>query len=666
MAFARLLVMGMFFFSFAPMSAQNGRPWEEYLEQSGLMEDIESEDVTTRYDELCELAANPINLNHATREQLDQIPFLTPEQFVALVEYVDKVGVVRSWSELVVAGVVDDRMARLLQYFVCLGNPPNEQQRLSLANMMRYGKHEAMGYLKIPCYRRRGDDDGYLGYPYRHWIRYTYTYRQDVKMGFVGSQDAGEPFFASPNNLGYDYYSFFLQLKNQGWLRSLVLGRYRLRMGAGLVLNTNYSFGKLSSLSGLGRQGVVLTGHSSRSEANYLQGAAVTIDLARRWEMTFFLSSRRLDATLNSDSATVATLLTSGYHRTQSEIDRRHNTSQTLLGGNVAYHHGGFRLGLSGVYNAYNRPLNPDTAVLYRRYAAVGERFWNLGLEYSYLAPRFSFSGETATGNSGGVATINRLSYAPLSALTLIGVQRFYSYRYQALMGRSFSEGGHVNNESGIYVGCVWKMAKCWTLTAYTDYAYFSWPRYRISFSSHVWDNLISAEYHRRNITWQLRYRLKSRQEDTSDHSALATYSVQRWQTSFKAVLGQFTTRTLLSGVVSARSSGSHGWMASEQAAYAHGPLQVAATVSYFDTDDYESRLYAYEYGLLYVMNNPAFYGAGMRGTITARWAVSPVVMVAMKAGSTAYFDRDKIGSGLQQIDSRRQTDIEMQVRFKF
>ena len=40
-------------------SAQSRQPWEEYLMQSGLIEDIENEDISERYDELCELAANP-------------------------------------------------------------------------------------------------------------------------------------------------------------------------------------------------------------------------------------------------------------------------------------------------------------------------------------------------------------------------------------------------------------------------------------------------------------------------------------------------------------------------------------------------------------------------------------------------------------------------------
>lgn len=49
--------------------------------------------------------------------------------------------------------------------------------------------------VKVPLYERKGDKDGYWGYPYKHWLRYQFHYSDYVKMGFVASQDGGEPFF---------------------------------------------------------------------------------------------------------------------------------------------------------------------------------------------------------------------------------------------------------------------------------------------------------------------------------------------------------------------------------------------------------------------------------------------------------------------------------------
>lgn len=41
--------------------------------------------------------------------------------------------------------------------------------------------------------------------------------------------------------MGYDFYSFYLVLKKMGCIKTLALGRYRLRFGMGLVMNNNFS-----------------------------------------------------------------------------------------------------------------------------------------------------------------------------------------------------------------------------------------------------------------------------------------------------------------------------------------------------------------------------------------------------------------------------------------
>ena len=56
------------------LPAQTRQPWEEYLAQTGLAEDVESADLEARYDDLCELAANRMNLNTARREDMERLP----------------------------------------------------------------------------------------------------------------------------------------------------------------------------------------------------------------------------------------------------------------------------------------------------------------------------------------------------------------------------------------------------------------------------------------------------------------------------------------------------------------------------------------------------------------------------------------------------------------
>ena len=88
----------------------------------------------------------------------------------------------------------------------------------------------------------------------------------------------------------------------------------------------------------------------------------------------------------------------------------------------------------------------------------------------------------------------------------------------------------------------------------------------------------------------------------------------------------------------------------------------MAANIGYFDTDDYDSRIYAYEPAMRYAFSFPTYYGQGIRYSFMARYHLTKSMMLAAKMGVTDYFDRTTIGSGLQQIKASSKADIELQL----
>lgn len=636
--------------------------WEQYLYQLGEMEDIESAEWENSYDMLCDLEKNPININTATREELEQMPFLTSKDVECIAEYIYKYGAVKSMGELAMISELDYFKRRLLSYFTYAGDVSRDKFP-SFKNIMKYGKHDILGSLKVPFYVRKGDEKGYLGYQYKHSLRYDFTYGDYVRLGVLGAQDAGEPFFAGKNSAGYDFYSFYLVMKKLGRIKTLAAGRYRVRFGMGLVINNNYSFGKLGTLSSLGRGGSNIRAHSSRSDANYLQGAAATVSIAKGLDVSAFVSYRKFDATLNSDGNTIATILTSGYHRTETEMSKKNNSSHTLVGGNVDYRFGGFYAGLTGLFVSLDKKLRPKTEAVYRRIYAHGKDFYNVGVNYGYTGNRLSFSGETATGGCGAVATINSLSFSLADNLDIMALQRFYSFNYYSLLSNSFSAGGAVQNESGVYVGVNWKPMIGLNVMAYTDFAYFAWPKYQASNSSRSFDNLLQLNYSKEQWAFAFRYRLKMRERDNEDKSRLVYKDEHRTRFSIAYNGGLFSSKTQADMAYTKCSVGSFGWMVTQNASLNLARiLNVTATMGYFNTDDYDSRVYAYERGLLYSFYSPAYYGKGMRFAVVASSAFSDVVTIMAKIGTTKYFDRDKIGSSYQQIDSSVATDLELQL----
>lgn len=644
--------------------AEEASDWEKYFELYAESENLSASEMESTYEYLYALEANPINLNTATREELEALPFLSDRNVEDILEYIDRHGAVKSMGEMALLSSIDYNQRQLLAVFTYAGE---ERRRLfpKLNDIIKHGKANALVTAKVPFYERKGDKNGYLGYQYKHSVQLDYTYGDCLRLGVLGSQDAGEPFFAGKNSMGYDFYSFYLVLKKLGRLKALALGRYRVKFGMGLVVNSNYSFGKLSALTSMQSAAGNLRAHASRSDANYMQGAAATVSVIKGLDVSAFFSYRKFDATLNDDG-TIATILSSGYHRTETEMSKKNNSANMTAGGNLSFRRNGFHVGATAVYTALDRDLRPNTTAYYRRHRPSGRRFFNIGADYGYTGHRLSFSGETATGACHAVATINMLTYGLTEHLDLTALYRYYSYKYYALLGNSFSDNGSVQNESGAYLGVSWRPQPSLNVMAYADYAYFTWPRYQTSQSSASFEGFAQATWSPGEWMLTARYRLKVRQRDNKEKTALINKTEHRGRLSAAFNGERWRFRTQADAVLSSFNERSVGWMLTQSAGCAVSRwLRVDASAGYFDTDSYDSRVYSYERGLRYASFFSAFYGQGIRCSLLASAELAKQLSVTAKLGTTKYFDRSVISSGYNQIDGSAATDLEIQLRLK-
>lgn len=647
-------------------NGQQTEDWEQLYDNFYTQDEDDEDDREDEMERLRLLADHPLNVNQASREDLEQLPFLSDQQIEGLLEYRDRYGPLRSLGELRMVSALDYRQLKLLPFFLYIDNEPESKKEPSWRDVLRYGKHTLEAAVRVPFYERKGDRNGYLGYKYRHRLRYEFTSGQRLRVGFLAAQDAGEPFFAACNRWGYDLYSFYAQAKRLGRVEQLVAGRYRVTMGMGLVVGQSFSLGKSMTLQNMGRQSQPLHVHSSRSEADYFQGAGATVRLWRPFTLTAFASYRPVDATLNTDG-TAATLLTTSYHRTPTEADKKHNTHLTSAGGSLAYKDNGITLAVNGVFTQLDRSLEPNRQTLYRRYDAHGRRFTNMSLSYGIQRARYAFNGETALDQNGHLATVNTLGLKPLSNLSIVALQRFYSYRYSSLHAHSFSDGGKVKNESGYYLGVQWQPLRYWSLSAYADYAYSAWARYLISQASHSVDLMLQADYERHRWKTSLRLRSRLRQRDDTTHKLLVDNNSHRLRlhTTYTSD-GGFSVKTQLDAARTFYLQSHQGWMLSEHLGLPLGNWQLHLLAAYFHTDDYASRLYLYEHQLPGDYLSSSFYGEGYRLALNAQARLGKHWRTGARLGYTHYFDRSVIGSALQQIDASYQTDLDLYLRYQF
>lgn len=650
---------------------------ENVLEDLSVNNDINNSVNTLNWEnELEELSTRlqePVNLNTATREQLEQFPFLSDIQIEHLLAYIYIHGQMETIYELQLIEDMDRQTIQYLLPFVCIkaiNNEPAFRWKTMLKSAAKYGKNEVLTRIDIPFYKRKGYEHTYLGPAVYNSVKYSFRYSDRLYAGVVAEKDAGEPFAALHNRYGYDYYSFYLLLKNCGRLKALAVGNYRLSFGQGLVISTDYLMGKTIYASSFNNRSSGIKKHSSTDEYNYFRGIAATVALTKHWDISGFYSHRSLDGVITNEEIT--SIFKTGLHRSQKEADKKHLFTLQLTGGNVSYQQNRIRLDITGIYYVFNRPYEPEL-IGYSKYNLHGNNFYNLGIDYAYRWHRFSFQGETAIGKQGW-ASLNRFQYSPVRDVQLMLIHRFYSYNYWAMFAHSFGEGSTTQNEQGYYLGLETSPFAYWKFFASFDLFSFPWKRYRVNKPSRGMDGLIQATFTPHTyLSMELKYRYKQKERDWTGSKGMLTLPIfhhqfhYRLNYSFKDV---FSSRTTLdyNHFHSQDRAADIGYQVTQMISSQLPWARLFADVqgSYFFTDSYDSRVYAAEKGLLYTFYTPSFQGRGFRCSVRLRYELNKHWLFITKFGETVYLDRNEIGSGNDLIRGNKKADVQMQLRIKF
>ena len=650
---------------------------EEVLEDLSVNNDINNSVNSLNWENELEELSNrlqePVNLNSATREQLEQFPFLSDIQIEHLLAYIYIHGQMETIYELQLVEELDRQTIQYLLPFVCIkaiNNEPAFRWKTMLKDAGRYGKNEVLTRLDIPFYKRKGYEHTYLGPSVYNSVKYTFRYRDQLYAGGVAEKDAGEPFAALHNRYGYDYYSFYLLLQNCGRLKSLAVGNYRLSFGQGLVMSTDYLMGKTIYASSFNNRSAGIKRHSSTDEYNYFRGVATTVALTKRLSVSAFYSHRNMDGVVTDGEIT--SVYKTGLHRSRKEADKKNLLTSQLTGGNVSYQQNHIRLGITGVYYVFNRPYEPELTG-YSKYNIHGNHFYNLGIDYAYRWRRFSFQGETAIGKQGW-ASLNRLQYSLVQDIQFMLIHRFYSYDYWAMYAHSFGEGSTVQNEQGYYVGLETTPFSHWRFFVSFDLFSFPWKKYRINKPSRGTDGLIQATFTpRTNLSMYLKYRYKQKERDLTGSKGTLTLPIFHHQLRYRlnySLNDVFSSRTTLdyNHFHSQDRAATKGYQVTQMISSQLPWTRLFADVqgSYFCTDDYDSRVYVSEKGLLYTFYIPSFQGRGFRCAVRLRYELNKHWLFITKFGETIYLNRNEIGSGNDLIYGNKKADIQMQLRIKF
>ena len=662
---------------------------ENFIEE--IAENTDEElDYSTLFDDLYYLSENPINLNSATSEDLDKLQILTPYQIRNIVEYRKKEGEFLSIYELQLIKGLNKRMIFNILPFVTVEDV-KEKDNIKLRNVLKYGSNqifvryvqtleeqEGFSYISDSALAAK-PNSRYLGGPQQIYTRYKYHYKDRIYWGFSTEKDPGEELFRGTQKNGFDYYSAHLQINDIGIIKKLNIGDYQVQFGQGLALWSGMGFGKSSYPLNIMKTPRGLKKYSSTNENLFMRGVGTTLQY-KNLEFTTFVSKKKIDAnisefdSLENEVAEISSILNTGLHRTPGELEDKNAIDEFIVGGNLTYNHDLFKAGLTVAHYEYGADLNKASHE-YNQFDFSGNANTNIGFNYLFTYKGINFFGEEAITQNLKTAFVNGAIFNIAPQMSMAILHRSYSKDYDALFAGGFAES-KTQNEDGLYVGTEMFPIKRWKISAYYDMYKFDWLKSSTSAPSNGIDYFAQLDYDAsRYIQMYVKFKQETKSKNLSvDYTTINpiqnyTNSKIRYHIVIK-VSDNITlkNRIELSNYKEETEEAESGYMVYQDISYKANRLPLALSFRYavFDTDTYNSRIYAYENDILYAFSIPAYYSKGIRSYLVLKYGVTNKIDVWLRYSLTRYTDKDVIGSALTEIQGNYKSQVKAQVRFKF
>ena len=672
-----LMVLFLIFQLAARAQESDPRTMIEAILEAQLDNIDEETDAALIIEDLEGLLENPININATSATELSKLYLLDPIQINQLLEYVKAYGPVYSLFELNTLENFTPELLQKMKPFIEFGPLPEKQ--LPLKDQLKYGRNELLLRSLGTLQKARGyseNDEGitpYEGNRFRYYSRYRYEVGEKLSAGFTAEKDPGEAFFKGSNKQGFDYYSGHLSFKLNNTFEQVIIGDFLIRTGQGLALWQGYTMGKSVNVLAVSKTGQGIRPYTSVDENAFFRGTATSFRFGKS-NLILYYSQHKADGNIEineNGDAYFTSLQTSGYHRTESEIADEKSVKTRDAGALFSFTFNNFRIGTNLVYQQFDKPFIRSPQ-LYNQFRFSGSENYTGSIDYLFSKGKYQFFGEAALSKSKGFAVVQGAVVRLNDQISFATQLRHFDKNYHALWGNAFSEGSSVNNESGLYIGTKILPAKYVTLSAYSDLYRSDWTTFSTFGPSKGWDILAQADV-RLSQKYSFYIRYKNEEKDQKYKSDIQYINLpeqtQKVRLHFNAQLSEkLKSRTRFEYAHFKQAESENGYMVYQDIQYtpAKFPLNLSARLAWFNTESYNSRIYAYENDLLYTFSVPAYYGKGFRTYLNAKYSISSHFECWLKFANTHWTDRETISSGYNEINGKCKTELKIQLRLKF
>jgi hypothetical protein len=615
---------------------------------------------------------HPINLNSATPEELQALKALTDLQIGNLIHYRNLLGNFINIYELQAVPTWDLLTIKKILPYVIIGSSVSVRE--NFLSRFRNGDQSILFRLTRVLEKSKGYNTAltthYLGDQNHLMFRYRYQYKDLLYFGLTGDKDAGEQFFNGAQSKGFDFYSFHFFVRRLGIIKSIALGDYTVNLGQGLIQWQSLGFGKSSEVMSIKRQAPVLIPYRSAGEFYYNRGIGITLQ-KKNIEATVFASYKKISGNIINDTTErFSSLLTSGYYRTLSEIADKNKINLTSFGGNISYRISSLKIGWNAVAHHFNIPLQKRDEP-YNLFAISGKEVFNSSVDYSYTYKNIHLFGEAAVDKNFHKAFINGALLSVDPKVDLSFLYRNIQKEYQSLFGNAFTENTMPVNEKGFYTGIAIRPMAGWQLNAYGDFFQFPWIKYLVNAPTEGHDYLVQLNYQpNKQFGMYVRFRNKNKPVDSSGNGIIY-YPEHQFKQNLRIHLTQqlsqvfsLTGRVELIWYNHQMKNAGQGFLSYLEGSYNWEKISANLRFQYFETNDYNSRIYVYESDVLYGFSIPAFYDKGFRYYVNFHYDLLKNFEIWLRCAQTFYPEKSKIGSSLDEINKNRKTELKIQLRY--
>lgn len=649
-------------------------------------EQDENVDLVNLFERLRIISQNKLDLNKVDIDELRELRLLTELQINELIEHRINYGDLIYIEEL--QSIPSFRLNDIVRLREFVQVNSSDKYQMSIPQMLKESKHVAFVKWSRVLEDKKGfipKEDGttnYLGDENRILVRYRSNFENRFRMGLILEKDAGEEYFGASDNLGIDYMSFHAYLKDYSkTIKDIAFGDFTVSLGQGLIAHNSFGSGKGALTTQIIRGGRVLRPFSSINENGYMRGVGATIRPANNFELTLFGSYAKRDGNIRNDTLELeepnllfTSLQLSGNHRTLSEIEDRKAIGITSFGGSLKYKRRRGHIAINALSNQFDRELERSDQP-YNKFRFAGENLTNISIDYNYRYKNFNFFGESAQALNQGQAHMAGLMIGLNRYLSAAVHYRNYAKDYNAILPNAFGETSSNNNENGIYFGLEWQIAKKWKLRTYADFWKHPWLRFTVSRPSTGMEYYARLDYYlKRKLLIYAQFSHETKMNNyTVDGLATTQVGLQERYKFRVHMANQMTkgfemrTRAEFSLFKNPIST-SKGFLIYQDFIFKSisSPLSFTSRFAFFDTDDFQSRIFAFENSVLYEFGIPAYFDQGFRYYINLRYRGIRNLTLELRYAKTHLTNRDSFSSGNEFIDGDVRSEVKVQVRYGF